>query len=665
MKIIQLFLITFLSAQFCYAQGHFAVPDVNGIHYGPGANQYLDIHLAESNTPTPVYFDAHASGGNTNMPRSIVEALKAEGISVVAWESIQRIGLPSLTQQGWDDAELMFAWVKANAQTYNFDTTRFIIGGSSRGTVLSWKYGHRPDPNIKGLYMYNALPNRVWKDPDWWLPTEEIKVSSPRIFYVYQREPGSSEHPTDPDGHDPINGMKIMDLYTALGIGDRDTLVHSIGASGNSDRYQFLVEFTRSVLYELPTKASQALTFEALVDKDYGDSNFNLSAIGGASGNPVTFVSSNTSVATISGNTVTIVRAGTVNITASQAGNDIYNASPDIVQPLTIHKKTLVVTANDQNRAFGDSNPTFSLTYEGFVNGDNEVVLDNPPIATTNAIISSIPEAYSIIASGGQDDNYSFNYVNGTLTIVKAAQVINLNPLPMKTTIDPSFDLEAVTNANLAISYRSSNPAVGTISGNTVTIVGAGTTNITASQPGDGNYNPANEVVQTLKIIKADQVIAFEPLPAKSTEDPSFDLEAVASSNLTIIYTSSNTDVATISGNTVTLVGAGTTNITASQPGDDNYNPASNVMHILTINEVGVVKGISLRLYPNPISKILTIEGLSGVVRYVLVNIQSKELLSGQGQDTFQLDVSTLPIGVYTLRLENDGRTIVRKVFKK
>ena len=42
--------------------------------------------------------------------------------------------------------------------------------------------------------------------------------------------------------------MVIMDEYDALGIGDRDTLVHSIGASGNPDKYQFLVAFARSVI---------------------------------------------------------------------------------------------------------------------------------------------------------------------------------------------------------------------------------------------------------------------------------------------------------------------------------------------------------------------------------------------------------------------------------
>ena len=228
--------------------------DFTRVPYGPEDRQFVDLYLAPSNSPTPVYFDAHGNGGNTNMPRSITDDLKAAGISTVAWESLTSIETLDDTETGWADAELMFAWVKANAETYNFDTTNFIIGGSSRGSILSWKYGHRPDPNIKGLYMYNALPDGIWTDPTRWYPPDEVKVSSPPIFFVYKREPGVED-----DSHDPENGLIIVDTYTSLGIGDRAQLVHSIGDSGNDDRYQFLVEFAQSVITPCRVVNTQAV----------------------------------------------------------------------------------------------------------------------------------------------------------------------------------------------------------------------------------------------------------------------------------------------------------------------------------------------------------------------------------------------------------------------
>lgn len=223
-----------------------------GVKYGLESRQFLDIYKAKSDCPTPIYFDAHGNGGDTSMPNSIVEGLNAQGITVIAWESLTSVNTTNEVEIGWNDAELMFQWVIDNAAMYNLDTSNIIIGGSSRGSILSWKYGHSANPKIKGLYMYNALPDGVWADPNWWYPPDEVSVSSPAIYFVYKREPGSSDDPIDPDIHDPENGIIITDKYESLGIVDRTTFVHSIGESGNTDKYQFLVDFAVSVIETCP-----------------------------------------------------------------------------------------------------------------------------------------------------------------------------------------------------------------------------------------------------------------------------------------------------------------------------------------------------------------------------------------------------------------------------
>ncbi len=82
------------------------------------------------------------------------------------------------------------------------------------------------------------------------------------------------------------------------------------------------------------------------------------------------------------------------------------------------------------------------------------------------------------------------------------------------------------------------------------------------------------------------QTISFDPIPTKTTSDPTFDLTATASSGLAVSYTSSNTGVATISGNTVTIVGKGISTITASQQGNDIYEAATPVAQTLTVNDI-------------------------------------------------------------------------------
>ncbi|OYV03586.1 MAG: hypothetical protein CFE26_21210, partial [Verrucomicrobiales bacterium VVV1] len=128
----------------------------------------------------------------------------------------------------------------------------------------------------------------------------------------------------------------------------------------------------------------------------------------------------------------------------------------------------------------------------------------------------------------------------------------------------------------------------------TVTLVGAGSTNITATQSGNGTFEAASPVIQALVVNQASQTISFGALAAVLDDAPPFTLSAAASSGLTVSYASSNPSVATVSGNTVTVVGVGTTTITASQAGNTNYASASSVPQTLTVgraNPLAVVTG--------------------------------------------------------------------------
>jgi hypothetical protein len=165
----------------------------------------------------------------------------------------------------------------------------------------------------------------------------------------------------------------------------------------------------------------------------------------------------------------------------------------------------------------------------------------------------------------------------------KSDQLITFNALPSKKISDGDFNLTAIASSGLTVSYASDNPSVATVAGNIVVMTGIGTTTITASQPGSTIYNPATPVSQTFTVLKGDQTIVFGTLPAKVPGDPDFALNATASSGLSVSYTSSNSAVATVSGNTVTIHGIGVTTLTASQAGNANYNAAPNAMQTLTV----------------------------------------------------------------------------------
>jgi endoglucanase len=80
------------------------------------------------------------------------------------------------------------------------------------------------------------------------------------------------------------------------------------------------------------------------------------------------------------------------------------------------------------------------------------------------------------------------------------SQSITFGTLATKTYGDAAFSLGGTASSGLAVSYSSTNPAVATVSGNTVTLQGAGTTSITATQAGNGSYSAAEPVARTLTV---------------------------------------------------------------------------------------------------------------------------------------------------------------------
>jgi gliding motility-associated-like protein len=131
-------------------------------------------------------------------------------------------------------------------------------------------------------------------------------------------------------------------------------------------------------------------------------------------------------------------------ITASGAAIANYNIVY-VPGALTITKAPLTITADNKSRNYGVANPAFTITYSGFVNGDTQAALTTPATATTVATSTTAPGSYAITANGAASGNYSFNYVNGTLTIVPLT-ITNLTSLGISSgTLSPTFATATAT----------------------------------------------------------------------------------------------------------------------------------------------------------------------------------------------------------------------------
>ncbi len=173
--------------------------------------------------------------------------------------------------------------------------------------------------------------------------------------------------------------------------------------------------------------------------------------------------------------------------------------------------------------------------------------------------------------------------------------------------VNPSFSVSSAASSSFIINKTSDNNYRITdwdyqVSTNTAftnvvksgTEISSGSTTVTGLSPNTTYYiriRGENEAgtgaytsYQSQTTTKADQTITFGELPAKTFGDADFAPGATASSSLPVSYSGDNTSVATILSGKIHIIDVGTANITASQAGDDTYNPALPVSRQLTVN---------------------------------------------------------------------------------
>ena len=134
------------------------------------------------------------------------------------------------------------------------------------------------------------------------------------------------------------------------------------------------------------------------------------------------------------------------------------------------------------------------------------------------------------------------------------------------------------SNSAGAFTYSSANASIATITGSTVTVVGVGTTTITAVQAANAGYG-STTITATFTVTELEPpTFGSFNVPSKMMGSLPFQLTAPTSnSGGAFSFTSSNTAVATISGTTVTVVGAGVSTITATQAAFGTFASGSTV----------------------------------------------------------------------------------------
>jgi hypothetical protein len=359
-------------------------------------------------------------------------------------------------------------------------------------------------------------------------------------------------------------------------------------SQGGSDRYAAAQPVRRSFQAHTGT-SQQTITFAQPPDVILGQP-VTLSASTDAS-EPlvVSFRSDSPMVCAVSGSTVTTVAVGTCAITAFQGGSASYaaaQASRSFQVTVTTDRSAqqiifgavpgatvgvpVVLTASSWTQVFeGPNSPTgLAVSYSS----------KNQRVCTVSGATVVPWTAGRCVITASQEG--SAQYLSATpvtqvFPVARASQTISFKP-PESTTIGQPVTLTATASSWLPVTYTSSTLDVCAVSGVTLTPAKAGTCTVTASQPGDDQYAPAQPVTGSFPVQKIPQTISFTP-PSGAEADQRAALSASATSRLAVSFTSDTPGVCTVSGSTATTIKVGTCAITASQVGNDRYATAEPV----------------------------------------------------------------------------------------
>ena len=204
-------------------------------------------------------------------------------------------------------------------------------------------------------------------------------------------------------------------------------------------------------------------------------------------------------------------------------------------------------------------------------------------------------QALSVIFTPGDTTDYTTATGSTTLTVNPAAQTITFAgpSSPVTYGVSP-ITLSATASSTLAVTFSATGPA--TVSGNTLTITGAGSVGITASQLGNNDYTAATPVLRTLTVNKATPTASLSSSESSGAYGASVTLTATLTGagvsptgTVTFINRGTTLGTATLSGGVATLtttaLPVGFHFVTASYAGDTNYLTATSSPVRIIVNK--------------------------------------------------------------------------------
>ena len=272
------------------------------------------------------------------------------------------------------------------------------------------------------------------------------------------------------------------------------TVVVTASQSGGGN-YAAAEDVTRTFEVAL---ASQEITFGAIADQRVTDT-VTLDATA-SSGLEVGYTVSGP--ATLTGTSLSFTGAGTVTVTAHQAGNALWAAASDVVQEFEV---SLLGQSIDFPEIAAQV-ATNTVTLTATATSGLEVtfaVASGPAVVEGNTLTFTGAGTVVVTASQSGGGNYAAAAdVTRTFAVALATQEITFGAIADQSVTD-TVTLEATASSGLEVSYTVSGPA--TLTGTALSFTGEGTVTVTAHQAGNAIWAAAEDVVRTFEVVGAEQ----------------------------------------------------------------------------------------------------------------------------------------------------------------
>jgi hypothetical protein len=463
---------------------------------------------------------------------------------------------------------------------------------------------------------------------------------------------------------DPTVVTATNDSLYIMGTGEVEL---TISQPGNQNYYAATsVKINLTVL-----KGNQKIFYNPIGELQYGQGNVPIDAWS-SSLLDLEIASSDPTIVEVIDNSLKVNGVGNVIITITQKGNNLWNPAEVVQLPLNVNKGIQEISvAEFGNKLYSDQPfaPVCSTTSGLAVS-----------FSVVDTSIANVVDGKIVIRKAGQTTIFFIQEGNPlweraekevTLLVGKSDQIITFSEIVTKVYGDHPILLDAVASSGLAVAYEIADPEVATLEGDSLVLRNAGSTIITAMQPGNDQWNEALPVSVNLVVSKASQTLNIDLLDSILLTEQLIWANVTASSGLPVAITSSNESIVYVHGDTLYLHAVGEVDLHFEQIGNRNYQPAYAERKLVVYEPVSTIDFDENRIsiYPNPstgIFNVLSEKEFTHRATITVTNLVGEKIVNSKPMERmFAIDLSGYPRGVYFVIIDSNNGHKVHKLILK